>query len=191
MADVFTVLAADHAEVKALLTELENGPSKATGANQIQLDLRKRLTYVLIIEESRHEAVEEMYFWPAVREHHPAENTLADEATAQEQQAKHVLAELEKLEADDARFEALLGTFIRVARDHIEFEETEVWPGLHAVLPAEAAEELGRKIADGKKTAPNRPYPNPLPSPGVQKAAGPAVVATGKARDAVTRRGAG
>ncbi len=32
-----------------------------------------------------------------------------------------------------------------------------MWPGLHAVLPAEAARELGRKITDGKKTAPTRP----------------------------------
>jgi len=95
-----------------------------------------------------------MYFLAAVREHHAAGNTLAGEAPAQEQQAEHVLAELDKLQADDARFEALLGTFIKAARKHIEFEETRVWPGLHVVLHAETAEELGRKIAGGKKTAP-------------------------------------
>jgi hypothetical protein len=150
MAAVFSVLAADHAEVKAMLAELESGPSKITGASKQQLDLRKRMTHALIIEESWHEAVEEMFFWPAVREHHPAGNTLADEAIAQEQQAKHVLAELDKLEADDVRFEVLLGTFIRAAREHIDFEETQVWPGLHAVLPAGAAEELGRDITHGK-----------------------------------------
>jgi hemerythrin-like domain-containing protein len=191
MADVFTVLAADHAEVKAMLAELETGPTKFTGANQAQLDLRKRLTQALIIEESRHEAVEEMYFWPAVREHHTAGNALADEATAQEQRAKHVLAELDKLEADGAEFEALLSTFIKAAREHIEFEETQVWPGLHAMLPAETAGELGRKIADGKKTAPTRPHPHTPPAPGVLKAAGPAVAAADKARDAVSGRGAG
>jgi hypothetical protein len=164
MADAFTVLAADHADVKAMLAELESGPSRATGANQDQLDLRKRLTQALIISECRHEAVEEMYFWPAVGEHHAAGNTLADEATAQEQRARHILAELGKLEADDAQFEALLGTFSKAARDHIEFEETQVWPGLHEVLPAEAAEELGREIADGKMTAPTRPHEEePMP----------------------------
>ena len=42
MADVFTVMAADRAEVKAILKELENGPAKATEANQDQLNLRKR-----------------------------------------------------------------------------------------------------------------------------------------------------
>jgi hypothetical protein len=132
-----------------------------------------------------------MCFWSAVREHHGTGNTLADEATVQEREAKRVLAELDKLDADDARFEALLSTFIRAARAHIEFEETQVWPGLHAVLPAETAEELGRKIADGKKTAPNRPHPHMPPSPGVLKAVGPAAAAADKARDAVTGRGAG
>jgi hypothetical protein len=57
MPDVFTVLAADHAEVKAMLTELEHGPAKATGASQNQLYARTRIAQALIIEESRHEAV--------------------------------------------------------------------------------------------------------------------------------------
>jgi hypothetical protein len=68
MADVFTVLAQDHQEVKAMLAELERGPTKATGATEDQLALRKKMTEQLIIEESRHEALQEMYFWPAVHQ---------------------------------------------------------------------------------------------------------------------------
>ena len=75
-----------------------------------------------------------MYFWPAVREHLAAGNTLADTATRQEQEAKHVLAELDKLEAGDLKFEKLLGKFIVDAREHIAFEETQVWPGLRTAL---------------------------------------------------------
>ena len=40
MADVFTVLAQDHQEVKAMLAELKRGPTKATGATGDQLALR-------------------------------------------------------------------------------------------------------------------------------------------------------
>ena len=69
MADVFTVLGQDHQEVKPMLAELEKGPTMATGATEDQLALRKKMTEELIIEESRHEALEEMYFWPAVRDH--------------------------------------------------------------------------------------------------------------------------
>ena len=189
MADVFAVLAKDHEEVKRMLAELEKGPVQATEASQDQLAQRKTMTEQLIIEESKHEALEEMYFWPAVREHHPAGNTLADEATGQEQEAKEVLDKLDKLDAGDPEFDKLLGTFTRAARKHIAFEETQVWPGLRSVLPAETAADLGTKIAEGKKTAPTRPHPHTPPSPGVLKTAGPAVAAADKARDRATGRG--
>jgi hypothetical protein len=84
-----------------MLAELDKGPTRATGASQDQLALRKKMTQELIIEESKHEALEEMYFWPAVREHLPAGDTLADEATGQEQEAKQVLADLDKLDRVD------------------------------------------------------------------------------------------
>ena len=189
MADVFTVLAQDHREVQAMLAELEKEPTRASGASEDQLALRKKMTETLIIEESKHEALEEMYFWPAVREHLSAGDTLADDATTQEQEAKLVLAELDKLDASDTRFEELLGTFIGAAREHIAFEENQVWPGLRSVLPAEVAGELGTKIAEGKKTAPTRPHPHTPASPSVLKTAGPAVAAADKARDAASGRG--
>lgn len=189
MADVFTVLAQDHQEVQAMLAELEKGPTRATGASENQLALRKKMTETLIIEESKHEALEEMYFWPAVREYHSAGDTLADEATGQEQEAKHVLAELDKLEASDTEFEELLGKFIGAAREHIAFEENQVWPGLRSVLSAKVSGELGTKIAEGKKTAPTRPHPHTPASPSVLKTAGPAVAAADKVRDAATGRG--
>ncbi len=190
MADVFTVLAKDHEEVKALLAELEKGPARAAGATQEQLQLRKKMTERLVIEESRHEALEEMHFWPAVREHVPGGDALADEATAQETEGKEVLDKLDKLDAGDPEFDRLLGTFIRAGREHIRFEETRVWPKARAALSAQTAAELGTEIAEGKKTAPTRPHPHTPPSPGVLKAAGPAAAAADKARDAITGRGA-
>jgi len=148
MTDVFTVLAKDHEEVKGMLAELEKGPTRTTGASEDQRALRQKMTEQLIIEESRHEALEEMYFWPAVHEHHPAGDTLADEAAGQEQEAKEVLARLDKLGADDPGFETLLGTFTSAARVHIAFEETQVWPGLRLVLSAQTAAELGAAWTD-------------------------------------------
>ena len=189
MADVFTVLGQDHQEVQQMLAELEKGPTGASGASEDQLALRKKMTEQLIIEESKHEALEEMYFWPAVREHLESGNTLADEATGQEQAAKQVLADLDKLDAGDADFERLLAKFIMDAREHIEFEESRVWPLLRAALSAETSAELGAKITEGKKTAPTRPHPHTPPSPGALKTAGPVAAAADKARDAVTGRG--
>jgi hypothetical protein len=189
MADVFTVLSQDHEEVKRMLAELEKGPSLTTGASQDQLALRTKMTEQLIIEESKHEALEEMYFWPVVRDHLADGDTLADQAIFQEQEAKEILAKLDKLDAGGAEFEKLLGAFTGAARVHIQFEETAVWPGLRIALNTERAAELGTQIAAGKKTAPTRPHPHAPSSPGVLKTAGPIAAAADKARDAVTGRG--
>ena len=129
MADVFTVLSQDHEEVKRMLAELEKGPTVATGASKDQLALRKKMTEELIIEESKHEALEEMYFWPAVREHLPNGDELADTAIGQEDEGKEVLDQLDKLDAGTPEFEKLLAEFTRAGREHIDYEESHVWPG--------------------------------------------------------------
>jgi Hemerythrin HHE cation binding domain len=189
MADVFEVLGRDHQEVKRMLTELEKGPTAATGASDNHLALRKKMVEELIIEESKHEALEEMYFWPAVRDKVADGGRLADTATGQEQEGKEVLDRLDKLDADQPEFEQHISKFIAAGREHISFEEGQVWPLLRVALTADEARGIGDKIADGKKTAPTRPHPNTPASPGVLKTAGPAVAAADRARDAVTGRG--
>ena len=189
MPSVFEVLSRDHEEVKQMLSEFEKGPTAANGASPDQLAVRKKMAETLVIEESKHEAVEEMYFWPTVRDRLPDGGRLADEATGQEQEAKQVLARLDKSGADDPEFEGLLGQFITAGREHIAFEETRVWPGLRSALTSTEAEELGEKLEQAKKTAPTRPHPGTPPSPGVLKSTGPIAAIADKAWDVVTGRG--
>ncbi len=188
MPSAFDVLARDHEEVKKMLTELELGPVAATGANADQLALRKKMVQHLVIEESKHEAVEEMYFWPAVRSHLEDGDDLANQARRQEQEGKVLLDKLEKLAPEDADFEAQLAQFAQAARAHIAFEETSVWPYLRAGLTAGEADDLGRELEAGRKTAPTRPHPKTPASPGLLKTAGPAVAAADRLRDAATGR---
>ena len=189
MAEVFEVLAKDHAEVKQMLAGLEAGPAASSGATSNDLSMRKKMVEQLVIEESKHEAVEEMYFWPAVREKLPDGDKLADTAIGQEQEGKEVLDKLDKLDAGDAEFEKLATKFIQAGRKHITYEETQVWPPLRNALSAEDASEIGAKIEQGKKTAPTRPHPHTPPSPGVLKSAGPPAAAADRARDKATGRG--
>lgn len=191
MTDAFEVLGRDHAEVKEMLTQFELGAVRQGTATDEQLNRRKKLAEQLVIEESRHEAVEEMYFWPAVREHLPDGDELADTAIGQEQEGKEVLDKLDKLDAGTPEFEKLLAEFIHAGREHIDYEENHVWPGLRAVLTAEQADELGGKLEAGKKTAPTRPHPRTPASPGALKTAGPVAAAADKARDTITNRGTG
>jgi hemerythrin superfamily protein len=189
MPSVFEVLSRDHEEVKQMLSELESGPTVATGAGPDQLVRRKKMAETLIIGESRHEAAEEAHFWPAVRERLPDGDRLADQAISQEQEGKKVLARLDKADADDPEFEGLLSEFIGAGRDHIAFEENKVWPGLRARLDEAEASELGDKIERAKQTGPTRPHPHIPAAPGVLKSAGPVAAAADRVRDAMTGRG--
>ena len=189
MARVFDVLGKDHAEVKQMLAELEAGPTASSGASASDLTQRRKIVERLVIEESRHEAVEEMYFWPAVRDKVADGDKLAATAIQQEQEGKEVLAKLDKLDASEPEFEKLVTTFIQAGREHITYEETQVWPALRNALSALEADDLGSKIERGKKTAPTRPHPHTPPSPAVLKAAAPAAAAADRARDAATGRG--
>lgn len=189
MPNVFDILTKDHEEVKAMLAELERGPTAAGGAGPDQLALRKKMAQQLVIEESKHEAVEEEYFWPAVREKLAAGDRLTDEATRQEQDAKAVLDRIGKLDAGDSEFEELISSFIMAGRAHIAFEETRVWPAMRAVLQHHEVRELGEKLENGKGMAPTRPHPDTPPAPGILGSAGPAVAAADRFRDVMTGRG--
>jgi hemerythrin superfamily protein len=189
MPSAFDILANDHEQLKRLLSQIEAGPAAATGASELQLTARKKMAETLVIEESKHEAAEEMYFWPTVRKLLPDGDRLAGQAIGQEQEGKEVLARLDKLGADDPEFEALLSEFIEAGREHIAFEETQVWPALRAVMTEAESAELGDSLERARRMGPTRPHPHTPPSPGVLKTAGPAAAAADRARDAATGRG--
>jgi hemerythrin-like domain-containing protein len=190
MPDVFGVLRKDHEEVKAMLDRLEQGPKNTGGAVPAQLQERKRLVDELIIEQTKHEAAEQQYFWPAVRELGPEGDRVANEAIEQEVAGERVLDKLDKLGPDEsAQFEDLLTVFASAARSHIGFEESRAWPMLRAAISAERSAELGDKIMAAKKTAPTRPHPATPPTQGAQKTAGPLAGAADRLRDALTGRG--
>lgn len=154
MEDAFDLLAGDHDEVRQMLSELEKGPTLVTGATEDELMLRSMMTEELVIEEGKHEAVEQRYFWPAVREHLADGERLADLGICQEFEIGELLAELSTLDAGDPRFESVLAQFTEASRAHFDFEEARVWPGLRAALTLKAAADLGRLLQLGKMDRP-------------------------------------
>jgi Hemerythrin HHE cation binding domain len=189
MPDVFQVLQKDHDEVKAMLVQLEEGPRASTGATHEQLMFRKRAVDQVIIEESKHEAAEQQYFWPAVKRLGPDGLRVAELGLEQEAEAEPVLAELDKLQPDDEGFEERLAVFTSAARAHIAYEEAHAWPLLRASISADEAQLLGEQITRAKKLAPTRPHPHVPPQPGAVKTAGQVAGVADRLRDAVTGRG--
>ncbi|MEU9885064.1 hemerythrin domain-containing protein [Sphaerisporangium sp. NPDC051011] len=188
MANVFEVLQRDHEMVKRLMLELESGPPLTGSAERESMLDRRRQVDQLITEESKHEAVEEEYFWPVIRELVPGGNEMADHGIAQEQRGKFILDSLIDYRPGDTRSEDTLMGFISEAREHIAFEEEQVWPELRLVISPERSAELGVKIERAKRMAPTRPHPHTPPKPGLLKAASPFVGAADRIRDLVTGR---
>jgi hemerythrin-like domain-containing protein len=188
MAGVFEVLEADHADVKGMLTVLAESPGHAVQDDVLQTARQDVVDY-LVMDSSRHEAAEEQYFWPTVRERVPNGNELADKAISQETKAKEILAKLDKASSRGKEFDDLIVEFIPAARQHIAFEENRVWPSLRESLSPAESEELGEKIQRAEQKGPTRPHPHTPPSPGILKTAGPAVALIDRLRDAISGRG--
>lgn len=188
MTDVFTVLREDHLEAEQIMNRLE-AQAAAGSLTETERAERRRLVERLIIESSKHEAVEEQHFWPAVRDHLAGGDALANTAINQESEAKNVLARLEGMKPSDPEFERLLSGLIADTREHIEYEQTQVWPGMREALTAEQSEQLGAAIVKARKTAPTRPHPHTPAKPGLLKTAGMAAAATDRLRDKLTGRG--
>jgi len=160
MEDVFDVLAEDHEEIRQALAELEKGPTAATGATEDQLMLRKIMSEELIIETSKHEEIELTWLWPAVREHVPGGDSLADRGICAELEIAALMAGLDKLDASQPEFEDLLSQFTQAGREHFDFEERQAWPRLRSALPPQVAAELGHKIFLGRQALAARPGPH-------------------------------
>jgi hemerythrin superfamily protein len=159
MQSAFDVLTRDHMEIMRLLRELELGPTATSGASSDELALRKEMVQQLILEVSKHEAAEEVYFWPAVRTRVPDGDALASQALGQEEEGKAILDRIGKLGPEDEEFEGQLAEYARAGRAHILLEETTIWPALREALAAQEADHLGYLIDGAKKTAASRPHP--------------------------------
>lgn len=185
--DVLVVLTRDHNQVKALQEQLETLPSRATGGSPTQMSRRKSIVDMITVKLSQHEAVEEEYFWPAVRESLPDGDRWADEAIEQEQQGKDTLTTLGKVEPDTDEFDELVEKLVLLLRKHVAYEE-KLFLQLKSAMSDDARRELGEKLLAVKKLAPTRPHPHTPAKPAVLKTVGAAAAAVDKVRDTVGDR---
>jgi len=180
--DAITFLRQDHKSVLGLLETLDGAPSGA-GAEASGLET---VVNNLVIAESQHEAIEEQFFWPAVR--NAIGDSLADKAIGQEQAGKKLLQRLEDGKPGEPDYHEALQEFVKAAREHIAYEQDVVWPQVETVISREDLEKIGEKLETAKKMAPTRPHPATPPNPAVLKTVGMAAAVVDQVRDAATGR---
>jgi hypothetical protein len=176
----------DHDQIRRLLSELRAGPAGTVPTGEH--DPRGATVEQLVICASKHEAIEEQYFWPVIRRRVRDGARLADQAVSQELQVKHVLDLLDGLDPADGEFELLLRQLASVCGVHLDFEESRVWPGVRLALSEQELDDLGAQLTQGRRLAPTRPHPHMPPDPEVQRLAGRIAGATDRIRDALTGR---
>src|ERR1700753_550796 len=153
--DALTFLRQDHKSVLGMLEVLDGAPS-GSGAWESGLDT---MVTNLVIAESQHEAIEEQWFWPAVRDNLDEGDELAKHGTAQEQAGKVLLQRLEDGNPDDPDYHDALKEFVVAAREHIAYEQDVVWPRLAKKLSPAKLDRIGERLKTAKKVAQTRPHP--------------------------------
>lgn len=183
MTDLFSVLGADHERIFGLSNTLTGGASVPS----VSPKERKAVADKLVEELSRHEAVEEMLLWPAVKERAEGGARMNQVALEQEANGKRLLNALAHITPDNEEFDTIVHTIAGVLREHISYEQNIVWPKLRLTLTAEEAGRLGSEAEKAKRRAPTRPHPHVPPDPALLKALAPAAAVIDKVRNAMIR----
>lgn len=143
--DVLVVLTRDHNQVTYLQQQLGALPGHSSGGNRSQQEQRKTVVDMITVRLSQHEALEEQFFWPAVRTALPDGDRWADEANEQEQQGKDTLAELGRLDPGTDEFDETVEKLALLLRKHVALEE-RLFLLLKDAMTDERRRELGEQI---------------------------------------------
>ena len=174
--DVVDFLLQQHQQIKALLGDvLQN-----TGEDrQRHFDAARELL-------ARHETAEEMIVRPLTRKA-PDGRTVADGRMAEENEAKTVLADLERRDVNSPEFEQQFTAFRLSVIDHAAAEEREEFPLLRTNTDAEALTKARDRLQRAEKWAPTHPHPS-AKTTAMNYVAGPFAAMLDRARDALKSR---
>jgi iron-sulfur cluster repair protein YtfE (RIC family) len=137
--DACDLLDADHVAVKHLFVEYARLAFGATGAEGHKLALARKICDDLTV----HASIEEEIFYPALRKVIDAP-ALLDEAEAEHQEAKELIAQIEAMPAADAEMDELVSQLARAVEHHVKEERTQLFPKARAA--AMDLDALGQQL---------------------------------------------
>lgn len=185
MPSAIAILMADHERQLDLVNRLTGGAGFPASDDPKE---RKATATRLVIEASKHEAIEEQLLWPAVREALDHADDLVRTALDQEQLAKRLLHEIDHMSPGNEEFASIIDRISGAVRDHVSFEESSVFPKLELHLSERQLEDLGTRMETARALAPTRPHPMTPPTPLALRTVGALAATVDRARDALTGR---
>lgn len=164
-----------HTDVKAMFEQLLH----SAGAERRELFDCLRATLAV------HETVEEIVIHPKVRSFDEDGERAVEARLAEEQRAKEVLAELERIDPNDATFIPRLTAFRDAVVAHAEAEERDIFPRIEQRCSTDEQYKMAERIEMAEKLAPTHPHPHG-PSGGVGNLiVGPFAAIVDRVRDAL------
>lgn len=149
--DACELLDADHIATKHLFVEyarlaFAGAGTTAAGGTRRGTDQRPALARKICRELTVHAQIEEEIFYPALREVIDLPELL-DEAQAEHQQAKELIARIEGLSGADATMDDLVSQLARAAEDHVKEERDLLFPKARAAEGLDL-DALGAKMKE-------------------------------------------
>ena len=129
------LLISQHRDVEEIFAEIESADDADSKTKAFQ-----KLADSLAI----HSAIEEHQFYPAVKAQRTEE--LLFESAEEHLGIKRVIADLMKLDAKDETFDAKIKFLKDLFMNHIEEEETELFPQVKSLMDEDRLEELGDEM---------------------------------------------
>jgi hemerythrin superfamily protein len=177
--DVVDELTTDHREALALLGRI---------AASTEPTEKRDLADTVIAEVVRHAVAEEMYVYPALREHVPDGEKEVEHDIEEHKRLEETMKRLEAVDTTEPLFDELVRQMTEQLRHHAHDEESEQFPQLRAQVPGEELVKLREKVETAKKVAPTRPHPNAPNAELFHKLVGPGVGLVDRLRDRLTNR---
>ena len=183
--DALKVLHDQHEEVEQLFAEAEG--MQVAAFDDVREGMRQerdRLRNTIVEKLSQHAAIEELHFYPALRDALPDGDPLADKARDEHQTVKDLLHQMEGISPDANDYDPLLRQVISEVRSHVAYEESKIFPAIEQALDAKTRGDIGIELLDAMRSAPTHPHPATPVNAFTAKAGG----MMDKVRDAVERR---
>jgi hemerythrin superfamily protein len=172
---VIDFLLGQHREVEQLFGEVRDGRG----------DTRRHAFEHLVQLLAVHETAEEEVVYPALRTSGEDGDRIADARTAEEDEAKTMLSDLERTDLGGAEFDDKLRRFEQLVLSHARNEEQEVFPRLRQTQTPERLQQLGTAVRAAEAVAPTHPHPHGPESAVGNVVVGPFVALVDRARDAI------
>jgi hemerythrin superfamily protein len=131
--DVIDVLTTDHREAVSLISQIRSTADP---------EQRRDLADQLIAELVRHSVAEEMFVYPAMRDHLPGGAEAVEHDIAEHKELERVMKQLEGTDSSGPEFLSVVDSIESILADHVSDEEAEQFPQLRTHVPQEQLVEL-------------------------------------------------